>query len=268
MIEQTELLTNFTPIERVEDFWVKRDDLYLSPGNVPGGKARTCYALAHRALSKGKTGLITAGSRKSPQVNIVAQIGKALGMKVRIHTPQGDPGIEVQSAIQAGAERISHKAGYNSVIVSKAKTDWENLGGEEGEWEHIPFGMECEEAVNQTASSFLNVRTIQSEINRIVVPVGSGMSLCGILKGIEISGKPTKVVGVCVGADPTKRLDKFFPAWKFFPLTLINSSVDYHKEIEAKIGEIELDPVYEAKCKEFLEPNDLLWIVGIRQTKL
>lgn len=259
---------NKTPIELHDGIWLKRDDLYRAPGtDAPGGKARTCFALAKQYKEAGAPGLVTAGSRSSPQVNIVAQIGKALGMPVRVHTPQGEPGPEVVAAEEAGAERVAHRAGYNSVIVQRARADAETSG-----WGHIPFGMECEEAVRQTASSFDNVaRAFRSgKFKRLVIPVGSGMSLCGILAGDSYwSLYDLPILGVVVGADPRKRLDKFFPLWRFsHNLTLVGAGVDYHEKIEASVGPVKLDPVYEAKCVRFLEPGDLLWVVGIRQTAL
>ena len=259
-----------TPIEEHDGIWLKRDDLYRAPGtDAPGGKARTCYALALEARKAGARGLVTAGSRSSPQVNIVAQIGKALGMPVRVHTPQGEPGPEVIAAIEAGAERIAHRAGYNSVIVNRAATDAHQLG-----WANIPFGMECEEAVKQTAGSFENVSPLfyQGHIKRLVVPVGSGMSLCGIIEGMNTGFElinTLPVLGVVVGADPTRRLDKFSPLWRFAEkLELVPAGVDYHTKVDASVGGVKLDPVYEAKCAKFLEKGDLLWIVGIRQTAL
>lgn len=261
-----------TPIEEYDGIYLKRDDLYRAPGtDAPGGKARTCYALAKGYKDAGLPGLITAGSRSSPQVNIVAQIGKALGMPVRVHTPQGEPGPEVVAAIEAGAERIAHRAGYNSVIVSRAQTDAAESG-----WGHIPFGMECGEAVRQTAGSFQNVANllhidITTQIQRIVVPVGSGMSLCGVLEGLERAGLNDQIpiLGVVVGADPQKRLHKFAPFWNYSGMVdLVPAGVDYHTKVDASIGGVKLDPVYEAKCAKFLEKGDLLWVVGIRQTAL
>lgn len=261
-----------TPIEEHDGIWLKRDDLYRAPGtDAPGGKARTCYALAKAYKEAGLPGLITAGSRSSPQVNIVAQIGKALGMPVRVHTPQGEPGPEVKAAIEAGAERIAHRAGYNSVIVRRAEDDANDTG-----WGYIPFGMECEEAVRQTANSFENVGSLLSvdldaKIKRIVVPVGSGMSLCGIIQGIEWAELTDRVpvLGVVVGADPIKRLNRFAPLWNFSGMIeLVPAGVSYHTMVQAKVGWLKLDPVYEAKCTKFLEKGDLLWIVGIRQTAL
>jgi 1-aminocyclopropane-1-carboxylate deaminase/D-cysteine desulfhydrase-like pyridoxal-dependent ACC family enzyme len=257
--------TNLTPLEQVDGVWVKRDDLYRSPaGLAPGGKARTCYALALQAKKDGHEGLVTAGSRFSPQVNIVAQIGAALRMPVRVHTPQGEAGPEVLAAIEAGAERIAHRAGYNSVIVKRAEQDAEALG-----WGLIPFGMECEEAVIQTSRQVDSLLTIPNDFKRIVVPVGSGMSLCGVLRGLGRVGllKQVPVLGVTVGADPSARLEKFAPLWRFNHwLELRPATTNYHTKIDAHLGPVKLDPVYEAKCLEFLEPGDLFWIVGIRQT--
>lgn len=262
-------MNEFTPIEEYNGIFLKRDDLYRAPGtDAPGGKARTCYALAKAYKEAGLEGLVTAGSRSSPQVNIVAQIGKALGMPVRVHTPQGEAGPEVLAAIEAGAERISHRAGYNSVIVRRAEDDAKQLG-----WGHIPFGMECNEAVKQTASSFGNLtdKIFDGVIQRIVVPVGSGMSLCGVIEGLDGAGLIDRIpiLGVVVGANPNKRLNRFAPLWQFSGMVdLTPAGVDYHTKVDASVGPVKLDPVYEAKCAKFLEKGDLLWVVGIRQTAL
>lgn len=260
--------TPLTPIEEVNGVFVKRDDLYRSPaGLAPGGKARTCYALAMQAKKDGHEGLVTAGSRFSPQVNIVAQIGAALRMPVRVHTPQGEAGPEVKAAIEAGAERVAHRAGYNSVIVKRAADDAKALG-----WGHIPFGMECEEAVLQTGRQVDSILAIPNRVKRIVVPVGSGMSLCGIMRGLGRVGLlgQIPVLGITVGADPAKRLDHYAPVlWRFnSELELRPATTGYHTKVEAYLGPVKLDPVYEAKCLEFLEPGDLFWIVGIRQTEV
>lgn len=62
-----------TPVDKHGDYWMKRDDLYRVAG-VCGGKVRTCWNLA-----QGAKGLVTAGSRSSPQCNIVAHIAQKLG---------------------------------------------------------------------------------------------------------------------------------------------------------------------------------------------
>jgi hypothetical protein len=50
-------------------------------------------------------------------------------------------------------------------------------------------------------------------------------------------------------------------------VTLVPSGLDYHDEAPRQsIAGLSLDPIYEAKCIPFLEPGDVLWVVGIRAT--
>jgi threonine dehydratase len=187
-----------TPVEWYPDHggvYLKRDDLFVAPGGAPGGKARTCYSLIADGLGTPPAagrGVVTAGSRSSPQVNIVAQICRALGVPCRVHTPTGKPGPEVEAAVAAGAERVEHFPGYNTVLVKRAEDDARARG-----WVLVPFGMDHPEAVRQTAKE-----TTEESIAgaaRIVVPVGSGMSLCGIIAGMESWSEPLPVLGVIVG---------------------------------------------------------------------
>jgi hypothetical protein len=123
--------------------------------------------------------------------------------------------------------------------------------------------MEHTAAVTQTATQVVN---IPDEVERIVVPVGSGMSLAGILHGLAATDRDIPVVGIVVGADPIDRLDQYAPADWRDRCTLIDASVDYETAVDAVIHGIRLDPHYEAKCAENLQPGDLLWIVGCRET--
>lgn len=250
------VFAELTPVDRNGKYWIKRDDLFTAAG-VNGGKVRTCYALALKAAQQGFRGLTTAGSRSSPQVNIVANIARALSLDCVAHTPKGALNEELLLAQKAGAHIIQHKAGYNSVIVARSKEF-----AEVNKFYDIPFGMECAEAIYQTC---WQVKNIPDGVKRIVMPVGSGMSLCGVATGLLKFGRNIPLVGVKVGADPLKRLQKFYPH-KYRNMQLIDAQVDYHEYVSAVVGDVVLDPVYEAKCKQFLEPDDLLWIVGIRQS--
>lgn len=243
-----------SPVQKHGGYLVKRDDLFCVAG-VRGGKARTCWHLA-----QGSKGLVTAGSRSSPQVNIVSHIAKRLGVPCRVHTPNGDLSPEVQAAQDQGAEVIQHKAGYNSVIMSRAKEDAKAQG-----YTEIPFGMECKEAVSQTRKQIANLPF--GKFGRIVVPVGSGMTLSGILWGLKDAGQDVPVLGVVVGASPEKRLDKFAPKnWRDM-VSLVPAGVDYHERVEATVGDLVVDAHYEAKAVSHLRKGDLFWVVGIRQTQ-
>lgn len=249
-----------TPVQQVgPDLWAKRDDLFSVAG-VAGGKVRTCWALA--TAPGDVQGLVTAGSRSSPQVSIVAHIARQLGVPCRVHTPSGKAGPEVEAAIACGATRIEHRPGYNSVIVRRAADDAAALG-----WRLIPFGMECKEAVRLTAQQ---VQNLPAECQRLVVPVGSGMSLAGILHGLVSDDNPLlvlpKVLGVVVGADPTKRLDQWAPVGWRAQVQLVTSPLPYHKPAPVTSWQgLDLDPIYEAKCLPLLRPGDCLWVVGHRR---
>lgn len=204
---------------------------------------------------------MTAGSRASPQVNIVAQIARELGIPCRLHTPQGALAPEVQAAVASGAKLIQHPAGYNNVIIARAREDAAALG-----WREIPFGMECQVAVDETARQ---VENVPASAARLVMPVGSGMSLSGVLWGLRRRGLQIPVLGIVVGADPVKRLDRYAPpGWRSM-VTLQPSGLDYHAPAPRsfqQLGGITLDPIYEAKCVPFLRAGDLFWIVGVRAT--
>lgn len=251
----------FTPIEDRGGVLVKRDDLF-AVGGVRGGKVRTCWH-----LSRGAVGLVTAGSRHSPQVNIVAHVARKLGIPCRIHVPSGKLSPEVVAARDAGAEVVPHLPGYNTVIVARAHADAVVRG-----WTEIPFGMECVEATRQTAHQVGNVARYIADnpgaVGRIVVPVGSGMSLAGILHGFCRHGVGTPVLAVRVGADPAKRLDRYAPSDWRRRVTVVETGVDYAiPAATTGLGGLTLDSVYEGKCIPFLSPGDLLWVVGIRQTE-
>jgi len=251
--------TKTTPIQEHGGFLVKRDDLFTING-VSGGKVRGCWR-----LSGGADGLITASSRSSPQAVIVARIAQSRGIPARLHMPMGKETPEMTLAAAAGAELVQHKAGYNNVIIARAEADV--AGREKGGWKHIPFGMEHRDALKGTAAEVKSLLPYKDKIKRIVVPIGSGMSLCGIMQGMKdynLSHIP--ILGISVGANPKKRILKYAPTFyqASFKLELINAGMDYHTPCEYKVGNLPLDPIYEAKCVPFLKTGDLFWVVGIR----
>lgn len=249
-----------TPVEEHGGHLVKRDDKYSAFGAM-GGKARSCQYLCETALKDGLTGLVTAGSKKSPQIQIVSFIAKHYGVPFHAHCPQGELGQELEVAKENGAEIFQHRAGYNNVIIKRARDDAEAMGFAE-----IPFGMECWEAVYQTA---LQVKSLiepykEGKFSRIIMPVGSGMSLCGVMWGMLYWGIDVPLVGVQVGGQYEKRLKTYAPE-EGIDFKVVKSTYDYHKYYENnQIGDLKLDPIYEAKCMDFIQDGDLLWVVGVR----
>ncbi len=248
-----------TPVEAFGDVLVKRDDLCTLHGHR-GGKVRTCGILVGRAAG----GVVTAGSRHSPQVEIVAGLAYARDLPCSVHVPAGAPTPAIDYAESVGAIVNRHRPGYNTVIVKRAHDDAVARG-----WTEIPFGMECAEAVEATASQVQDLPW--GRFDRIVVPVGSGMTLAGILHGLVSAdtdpGPFPAVLGVYVGANPAKRLVRWAPLMWERLAELRAAPIPYHcTPSVTNYHGLELDPVYEAKCIPFLRPRDLFWVVGRRRS--
>lgn len=257
---------NLTPIEKYDGVWVKRDDLYEHAG-IRGGKVRACLHLATRTHDgRGPLppaeGLITASARTSPQAQIVARLAHSLGIPARCHMPKGEKTEEMIDMEAHGGELVQHRAGYNNVIIARARADHKARPT----WRHIPFGMEHADAMNCTRQQ---VQEIPEGVRRVVVCVGSGMTAAAILCGLRDRGLDTPVVGIQIGANPIKRLRAFAPfGWQDrMELINITDDIPYTSAVDASIGGILLDAHYEAKCLEYVRRGDLFWVVGIRATQ-
>lgn len=247
-----------TPVQKFGDYLLKRDDLFTVAGCY-GGKARTAWKLAQNSV-----GLVTAGHLDSPQINIVAHIGKKLGVPVHCHTSTGKLSAELLDAQEAGAKIFQHRPGYGTVLRKRAKDD-----AEENMWTLIPFGMESNDVVREIAKQMCNIPF--GKFKRLVTIVGSGMTLCGILRGLQVLGKETTpVLGVLVGADPSKRLMEYVPDVNFKNLTVERSPLNYKQRFKYPFlvqdkEKLRLDSIYEAKYIPYLKKGDMVWVVGIHR---
>lgn len=257
-----------TPVEREGALFLKREDLFEWAGGH-GGKARLARTFAGGQQPKG---FVTGGLRQSLQNVIVAQLAMMWKVPCRIHTAsaRGSPTVELTAAKRKyGARILSHRPGYLSVIRSRAAADARERG-----FCFIPPGMEHPQAFQAIAEQVAN---LPYEVTRIVVPVGGGATLIGVLSGLRLY-HPTRhisVLGVCANTEPLRMLKKYFPPntrGLFHPnhhLVLRSPRSKYSKPLNGvKIGRVELDPYYEAKCVEFLRPLDMLWVVGHRREVL
>ena len=247
-----------TPVGWSDGIWFKRDDLFTIAG-ASGGKARTIWSMVPTRQPRDfHTGITTAGSRNSLQVSTTARIARWLKLPFRAHVPTGELGNELLAMEKEGCEIIQHKAGYNSVLIARAKADAQQRG-----WFYVPFGLECHTAVTATKTQVIN---IPIEVKRLVVPIGFGMTLAGILCGLRDIQRRLPVFGLVVGADPSKRLNLYAPKNWHNMVHLQRSVFKYHEPYVAnQFGSIILDPFYEAKCIPYLRKGDCLWIVACRE---
>lgn len=266
----TKKIKELTPVEKHGNIYVKRDDLFNIFG-VCGGKARSCYQLILDGIEKGYKTFVTAGSRKSPQCELVSTICENLNVKCVLFMPNSKDTTSVLENIKKNKNttliRKYSNGSFNNVLISQAT----HFVAENKDSYYIPFGMEFTENIEITKQQVAN---IPKDIKRIIVPVGSGMSFCSIANGLLESNRlDIELVGIQVGKDPTHIFDKYlykcrnklFSAKNKLNYKIIKSKYPYEKEIKASIDDIELDPIYEAKCLKYLQDGDLFWIVGKRR---
>lgn len=252
-------IEELTPVEYYEEegIWLKRDDKFEVYG-VRGGKSRSAYQVILQLLEKGYKTIVTAGSRQSPQCEIVSFICESLGVDCVLFMPFGNDTSVIEHIKGNSHTRIERvRPGYNNIIVARAREYAENRN-----CGYVPFGMECEENVKVTSKQVAN---LPNEIRRLVIPVGSGMSFSSVVTGlVEIGRTDLPILGVRVGKDPMKVLQEYAVGLEMLDYEIVTSDVDYHDAVDAWVGDVNLDPIYEAKCRKFLREGDCLWVVGHR----
>lgn len=240
-----------TPVVKVGDCWAKREDLFLLNG-VRGAKCR-----AAAKVVEGATGIVTYGSRISSQGVYASGGAKAAGVPCVYVTAHGAVTPTMQKAIDNGAELVQVKPGYLSQCAATAKT----IAKERG-FRFVRLGMESKVAVDSICEQV--VGAVPKRARRLVVVVGSGVTVSGILWGLVRCKVDIPVLGVTIGKDPIKLIRRWAPPGWDWQLELVPSGVPYAQGVENVWRNIVLDPHYEAKCVPFLRPYDLFWIVGIR----
>ena len=250
-----------TPVQEIDGFFFKRDDLYMATYGAYGGKARVIENIVKANTSDDFT---TCGSRDSRQCEILSRICEKYQSKCDIFMPNGND-TDVINSIKNMEHTTLHrtKVGYNNVLISNAK-QW----SAEHNATYIPFGLEFQDAIDINMKQAEN---IPKSVKRIVIPCGGGINMISVIKGIErFLTNDIQVVGVVVGKDPKRTLERFLGAKNDIFSTKVNYKLVYPIEKyhqKAKTTEfcgIKLDDVYEAKCIPFLQKGDLLWIVGTR----
>lgn len=242
-----------TPVEEHGGVLVKREDAW-SLGGASGAKARALIEAA-----TGRPGIVSAGSRISPQLERAALAARTLGIPARLHTGHGAETRETALAAAAGATVLRHNPARLSVIKARFRADAERLGPQG--WALVGYGMDHPAYLRQVAEQ---AGTLPGGFRRLVLPVGSGMTLAGVLRGLTAR---VPVLGVRVGGDPAPCLDRHAPGWAA-RVTLVASPRAYEDRAPNQLGGLTLDPHYEAKCLPYLQPGDLLWTVGVRASAL
>ena len=249
-------LESLTPIQEHGGICFKRDDLFspFSDIGISGGKIRQCVSLVEnnlRDIRKYHNGTIaTAASVHSPQSVIVARVAKKYGLKCLIGCGTADPmkypALRLCKSLGAEVKTLVTKNGFTKVLESRL----ESLR-QKRKFYAISFGYQAEtnpEAIiDQNARQ---VRNIPKDVEVVVIPVGSGVSARGILAGLKkYHPSVTAVLIQPFG------YDRKVVAPSGIKLRHYEGDYDYARPLNIKIGDFELDAIYEAKAYEYMRTH-------------
>ena len=268
-----------TPVEKHNGIYYKRDDLYAPYGDVNGGKVRQTIEIIKNCSVE--PGIIASTSVHSPSSTIFSRVAqeykipciiavggtkpenldklpmmrlcKHFGAEIRIVAGHG-----MKTAISARIREIQQKNGYYNPDFSK----------------HIHTHPEL---MFVNAEQVIN---IPNELDVLIAPVGSGIQFANILKGIHKYNKSVKrIIGVQVGPDRRKLIDSYLYkelVWEektIYEYELMQYELQfphsYSKSEKQRVGDFELDDLYEAKAHKWMLNNIvtdkvLFWCVGRR----
>lgn len=246
-----------SPVHKEDDVWLKRDDLWFK-GLAHGSKCKVGFDI----IGSDPEAVVGGSHRTSPQAERIALLGHELGVEAHVHTAAAAQRSDiVKRCEELGAIVHEHRPGYMNVILKRAADHAAQLGVQA-----VPWGMEAPQYIEAVRRQ---VRNVPDEVERLVVPLGSGMALSSILHGLDDFDRDIPVLAVSVGSQTFyKRMNQWAPDNWQERVECVKSTMSFeHMEFE-EIGGAKLDPQYEAKCVEFLEPGDLLWCVAHRDHPL
>ena len=266
-------MIELTPVEEYDGILYKRDDLYAPYENfITGGKIRQCRDLVRTNLDyirdECDSTIATASSIQSPQAPIVSKVAEEFGLKSIIGF--GNSTIEKATRHKAmswcqdlGSELIvlSKSQGFNNVLYYNL-----NKLNESRKFFPILFGYAAqkyrESIITRIAEQVQNV-----ECDVLYVPVGSGVTLTGILEGVLKYSKKFRVVALQpFGHDRRKSIHANLesPSWEY-SYDWKEGNYGYGKLLKKNVG-FELDMIYESKAFDMIEfnkeENSCFWVIG------
>ncbi len=274
-----------SPVQEQEGVFYKRDDLFapFGPGGLNGGKCRQTFQLIKhnwdyiQQTFGGR--LITTSSVYSTSGTILAAFTHRLGLKSILAVG----GTKPNTIDKHHMMRLAKAYGCDVRIVcgtGMAGPLKKRLNGIcESE---IVFNTVFSDNVADQPRAILDpiaaqVVNLPDELDNLVVPVGTGIHLLGIMRGLKEHGKTVKrIIGCHVGPDRRKKIDGYLSPLEWqnptYDMVALNLKTAYAKAcVEHMPNGDPLDEIYEAKTHVWMRENldlknekTLLWIVGRR----
>jgi len=280
-----QIINENTPVQEHGGLIYKRDDLFQPFGlyGANGGKARQAISLIKTNLKTIKEDfggkVITHTQVHSTTGTIIAQVCKF---------------YELECIICVGGS--TPKTLYNHHMMVLARHFGADIRNVCGTGMHGPVLSrmrklaEAENAFNVVFSDNIDnfpkcildttteqVMNIPDYLENLVIPVGSGIQMAAILRGLVKYEKSVKnIYGVCIGPDRSKKIDYYVNPLEY-PLhdyQMIPLKTQYGKGQIQIFDDGIMDELYEAKAHHWMLENvnisdkTLFWIVGRRPTRI
>jgi 1-aminocyclopropane-1-carboxylate deaminase/D-cysteine desulfhydrase-like pyridoxal-dependent ACC family enzyme len=199
-ITVTRLFRDHTPIEKhrvgSRRVMVKREDLYGIAPAPPLGKLRGLRLFLADAYRRGIHLIGCWDTRVSMLgLGLAACCHEFPGMRCIVSYPMrrqdATPPL-VARAGSLGAELFPVAAARINICFAAARRHVEKRGGL-----MLPFGLECQQAVDAVAKEAARVKPDLISRGTVVLSCGSGVSLAGLLRGF--SARPHRLIGISSG---------------------------------------------------------------------
>lgn len=254
-----------------ERFYVKRDDecvfKFASLSDAIGGtRARMALAIMQRGFDEACfTRFVIAGSRQSPDLEMIGWICKAYDVTLECFMPTGVETPTIKYLTNLGNVTIHRvENGYNNVLIARAR----DYVGDNPDLCLLPFMFQCRTAIE---SVMPQLSAIPNDAKRIIAYDESGILVLAIIMGLEYYGKHNiEVLGVTSAKEPYGIMSRYLGRWLFDrpQITWSYRRVEkQHKEGSMDFHGISLDLATDAQCVRFLDTNDMLWVSGNRIEK-
>jgi 1-aminocyclopropane-1-carboxylate deaminase/D-cysteine desulfhydrase-like pyridoxal-dependent ACC family enzyme len=248
------------PVEEHAGVLFKRDDLYRPFDDLPvsGGKIRQCLALVLRRLDEIRrdydSTIATAASVHSPQAAIVARIAKEFDLRCIIGHGAKRPldHKAMRECADFGAElvQLTTANSYNTVLYGKLAELQKSRN-----FFTINFGYNQQtdaHAIIDTVAQ--QARNLPSDMRSLIINVGSGVSANAILCGVDYHwrGDVFKLDVHLIQPFGYRRRTRGLICHSF---DYWEGDYDYAKRLQLKVGDIELDEIYESKAFDYAEQH-------------
>lgn len=264
--------SEITPIEERGGMLFKRDDLFTPYGNgdVNGGKLRQCRELLLKVRPRG---VVTACSIHSPQAAICAAVAQEIG--IPCHVFYGGTNADSLKSLPMPRLAAAHGAhivvaartGRHNVLYAKARERAEERG-----WFVVEYGFNITEHPDVMYGAVSSQVENVPDVERLCITCGSGITTCGVLRGISEFGKNVGEVHLfCTAPDRSARISEAVPE---LPCPIVRHDMfhdrgfSYERREPMSYAGIELHPNYEAKAMRRMlnegvpKEGTLFWIVG------